>query len=34
LRRRRVGEPVIAAMRAASGEEGAAGVANDSNSEP
>jgi hypothetical protein len=33
LRRRRVGEPVIAAMRAASGEEGAAG-ANVSNSKP
>jgi len=33
LRRRRVGEAVIAAMRAASGEEGA-GVANDSNSKP
>jgi hypothetical protein len=33
LRRRRVGEPVIAAMRAASGEEGAPG-ANDSNSKP
>jgi len=33
LRRRRVGEPVIAAMRAASGEEGASN-ANDSNSKP
>ena len=33
LRRRRVGEPVIAAMRAASSEEGAAN-ANDSNSKP
>jgi hypothetical protein len=33
LRRRRVGEPVIAAMRAASGEEGASG-ANDSTSKP
>lgn len=33
LRRRRVGEPVIAAMRAAMNEEGA-GVANDSNSKP
>jgi hypothetical protein len=33
LRRRRVGEPVIAAMRAAAGEEGASG-ANDSTSKP
>ena len=33
LRRRRVGEPIIAAMRAAMGEEGA-GVANDANSKP